>query len=324
MHPNPIVTELPARVGPIGAPHGVNCAHCTARLWFASCVALMILSFTYLYGVLCAARLSVAWEACLTIGLPALSYLFFVSPEASQTGATRMRDLILIESSFNFLSVIAKVFIEYQYHYNQAMNIAFLLFFVLQTYGFISNEKLYRGNVSSIRSWTLFTQICMQRWSLQYLSHSDETANVIDAQGRLIVFGKNAPPNLILHYGFWLIGILYVDYGDYVSNSGMHVTHIASYLLSCLSGEFWHSRLLTASHLFVLDAILYFRNGVTVSAAPLAIMPRNVLAHYQRWLPIINWISFIGCLSCLTTTVICGGDKVLCMHIDATFFFQRI
>jgi len=316
----------------------MDCEDCTARKWFASCVVLYILSVTYLYGVLCAARYSLWWEAVLTMGMPMFSYIFFVSPDKSETSSQRMKGLIIIESSFNVLVFISKFAITYLHaDYNMLLNTLFVCFFALQTYGFVSNEKFYHHNFSSLRSFTLFTQICMQRWNLQSLATSNKTANVIDASGRFLVFGEDAPANAMLHYGFWLMGILYVDYEAFIPNSGTQATHFASFIVACFSGEFWvrklqfvascveglrltslikHARLLTASHLFVLDAILYFRNGMTVSAAPLAIMPRNVFSYYKRFVPMVNLLSLGGCVFCMMSTVICGPYRLLCFEPD--------
>jgi hypothetical protein len=139
------------------------------------------------------------------------------------------------------------------------------------------------------------------------------TANVIDEDGRFLLWGDDAPANVLLHYGFWLLGVLYVDYEEVLPNSANQATHLASYLVACFSGEFWHVRLLTASHLFLLDAILYFRAGITVSAAPLAVMPREVLRRYQQFLQLVNILSLAGCVFCLLTTVVCGPYQLLCM-----------
>jgi len=152
-----------------------------------------------------------------------------------------MRDLILIESIFNVLAVASKISIAYYgvYESNQVINGLFLGFFGLQTYGFISNEKKYTYLFSSIRSWTLFAQICLQRFHLRHLAESGLTANVLDKDGRLLIWGEDAPANVMLHYGFWLLGVLYVDYEDFLPNSAIQATHLGSFLLACFSGEFW-------------------------------------------------------------------------------------
>ena len=81
----------------------------------------------------------------------------------------------------------------------------------------------------------------MQRLNMQPYTESNRTANAMDKDGRFLVFGEDAPANVMLHYGFWLLGVLYVDYEDYVPNSANQATHFASFLLACFSGEFWVS-----------------------------------------------------------------------------------
>jgi hypothetical protein len=63
------------------------------------------------------------------------------------------------------------------------------------------------------------------------------------------------------------------------------------------AGElFWHARLLTASHVFVMDAILLFREGFTVIESEFARMPDIAVKQYDHWIPYLNIISFLGCL----------------------------
>jgi hypothetical protein len=221
----------------------------TVLQWFTSCFVIFVLSLTYLYGVLCTSRQQTFWEFLLTMFLPLVSYYSFVTPYNLKQSPPRLRSLILIETSFNVLVVGSKFVIEYwKYEEYMYLNQLFACFFVVQTYGFVENEYRYRKSFSMIRSLSLFAGILLQVTT--NMQTRDLENNLIDGQGRFLVFGKNTPFNIMAHYGFWLLGVLYVDYEDSVPNSAIQSTHFASYVISCLSGEFWHARLLTASHLF--------------------------------------------------------------------------
>lgn len=231
--------------------------------------------------------------------------------------STRMRDLILIESTFNVLVLLCKAdMLWFDSLGNQIFNYFFLCFFVLQTVGFLDNEQAHKHWSSSIRSWTLFSTICMQRWYQRDFSVDDRTANVIDEQGRFLVFGEDAPASAMLHYGFWLVGILFVDYGAFIENSALQVLHIASFTVALLSGEFWHARLLTASHLFIVDATQFFRTGCTFQSW--IIMPPEIAIPMKKLLPLINLVSLLGCSMCILTTVICGPTRLMCFAVDLT------
>jgi len=200
--------------------------------WLGGCFLVFVLGLTYQYGVVVAARTSVLWEIMLTCVVPFIGWLMF-SEEKISEAPHRQGELILIELTFEAFVCLAKLFPQYSI----LANYAFCAFFVVQTAGFLRSEENLIP--SELRSITLFMSICAQRWHYSSLAMSSDTATVVDADGRFLVFGKDAPPNIKLHYLFWLVGVLYVDYRSVLPHAALPALHFASFALAALSGEFW-------------------------------------------------------------------------------------
>lgn len=296
----------------------------STREWLASCLVCAIIGATYVYGVVCTSRLGVLAEAIITIGSPVLGYVFYATRDETAVAApARQRELIIIETVFNVMVVLAKFLLLYSSWFRDAKrgetsDVAFWLFFCLQTFGFTRSELRDRRLLSFIRSLTLFTSISVQAY---LASHGDLRTNgeslLAAPTGALLVFGSDASRNVVAHYGYWLLGVLYIDYQVMLPHAAIQILHICSYLVSANSGEFWHrwvgslgvkggwitdpisSRLLTASHLFVVDAVLWFRAGFTVGETPIARMPKRVRAYYVMMRPFVDALSLGGCLVCV-------------------------
>lgn len=73
--------------------------------------------------------------------------------------------------------------------------------------------------------------------------------------GQFIMWGMEAGPMMKLNYLFWVSNVLLVDYAKFLPAFIIPVVHFASVAISFYSTEFWHVRLITASHLFILDGI---------------------------------------------------------------------
>jgi hypothetical protein len=202
-------------------------------MWLGGCFVVFVLGITYMYGVLVASRASTLWEAVISLVIPFCGWLMFSKAKLSQA-PRRQGELILIELLFDLIAVLAKLSSP---RFGIWANYAFCAFFVGQTLGFLRSEEALIP--SELRSVTLFLSICTQRMFMNHLASSSETATAIDASGRLIVFGEEAPDNVKLHYLFWLVGVLYVDYESSLPHSALHALHFASFCLAAFSGEFW-------------------------------------------------------------------------------------
>lgn len=280
----------------------------TVKVWFVSSLVTFFLASTYLFGVVeAAARRSVLWEASISVALPIVTYAYFVTRDAASVAPKRTGELIFIESGFDVLAVLAKVSILYLDGWGNGLLFwGFALFFAVQTAGFLRSELHERKLASVLRSVSLFLHITLQWWWARQRAYDDHLANVVDADGRLLPFGSDASRMLIAHYAFWVAGVLYVDYRSMLPNSALQAVHAASVVVAAFSGEFWHARLLTASHLFVLDAILWFREGITVVEAPFCHMPQTAFVLYDQLIPLVNVVSFVGCAGCLLGGWWCG------------------
>ena len=291
----------------------------SVKVWFVSSMVMYFLAITYLYGVVATSRKHVVWEFGITMFLPSVTYAYFATRDAMSVAPKRTGELIFIESGFNVLAVLTKTCVSYLGGVgNTTLYWLFAFFFFFQTVGFVRSEVLNKKplSLSVLRSLSLFGGIIVQFWQFRANALSDATANVVDAEGRFIVFGRDAPKTLAVHYVFWVTGVLFIDYQTMLPHSGIQAVHLASVTVALFSGEFWHARLLTASHLFVLDAILWVRGGFTVIEAPFATMPRNVYVLYRRLIPVINLITLVGCLACLLAELACGASSFMCVVDD--------
>lgn len=283
--------------------------------WLASCVVVCLVGVVYLNGVIQFARASVLAEAIIAFFFPLLGWVFYSTrqPDQLENASNRQKELIIIESIFNLLVVFLKCNQLSGFQFVQDKSVAdslFVLFFSLQTFGFLRSEARGKRPICFLRSVTLFIGIL-----LQFSSNSNKQLTIKalhSSDGRFLVFGFDAPSNLKLHYGFWLLGVLYVDYSHMLPHAALHLLHFCSFLLAVLSGEFWHVRLLTASHLFVIDAVLWLRAGITVAETPIARIPKVVLKLYATYLPFVNLFSLFGCLACVITSLSCGEERMLC------------
>ena len=292
--------------------------------WTASCVVVCLVGVVYLNGVIQFARANVLAEAIIAFFFPFLGWIFYSTrqPHQFENASYRQKELIIIESIFNLLVVFLKYNLKFGFLENK--NVAdslFVLFFSLQTFGFLRSEARSKRPICFLRSITLFIGIILQfllgKANIDNNSvGSKSMESLITSDGRFLVFGFDAPNNLKLHYGFWLLGVLYIDYSHMLPHAALHLLHFCSYVLAVLSGEFWHVRLLTASHLFVIDAVLWLRAGITVAETPIARIPKAVLNLYAKYLPFVNLFSLFGCLACVLTSFYCGEEKILCTSVN--------
>ena len=301
----------------VSAIMGLATTDITVKVWLVSFGVTFFLTCTYLYGVIAAARHSAVWEATITIAVPAITYAYFVTRDGNSDATKRTGELIFIESSFDVLIVLTKVSVQLFGGYGNGLLFwGFALFFLVQTIGFVRSEVMDRKPLCAVRSMTLFAHICLQWYTVRDRASDNAAANVIDAQGRVLVFGSDAPKTLVLHYFFWVLGVLYIDYRVMLPHAALQAVHLASVVVAAFSGEFWHARLLTASHLFVLDGILYFREGVTIIQAPFCTMPCKVIPLYDRMVPYVNLVALAGCVACLGASLRCGTDTFMCSVPD--------
>lgn len=200
------------------------------------------IALLYLFGMVHAARLHVGVEIAIALGFP---LLFAASGFFKDTDA-RILQLLWFESGYNALVILNKLALLYALPAAaSAVGYAFAVFFLVQTLGFVRFELDERRPLGIVQSLTLAGLI-----GLWFFTSADP-AGRIDADGRFLMWGEDAPLALQLAYVIWVTNALIGDLNDV--NFRLIVLHGASVTVALASGEFFHARLLTAAHLFCLD-----------------------------------------------------------------------
>lgn len=208
------------------------------------CATLVLLGAGLLYqvGVVHAARLHVLVEIGIALGFPVALALGRFFRETNP----RILQLLWFESGYNVLVILNKLALGAELPgAATVVGYGFGLFFVVQVYGFVSFELGERRYVGVAQSLVLGGLIAA--WFFTAADHGGR----IDAAGRFLMWGEDAPLAVQIGYAVWVINALACDLNDL--HLRLLVLHLASVTVALTSGEFFHARLLTASHLFCLD-----------------------------------------------------------------------
>lgn len=289
-------------------------------------------TFQYLWGVVMAARVSVFWEIVICVLLPLSGFLFRWERWTSR----RQRELIMLEGMYNVFVIITKLLILYNNSQgSEIMSYFFVFFFVLQVAGFVHHQVENRLWVGCMMSITMAASIAIQRWEMREYGYNPQTANLYcktevlktlskeakdvyttncrgDFSGKFLMWGQDAGPMMKLNYLFWGTNVLMVDYAKFLPFLIIPVVHYASIAISFWSEEFWHVRLLTASHLFVLDGIALYKFGVI--AKDWCHMDGWMVPKWRDYVvPTIALVSLILCIMCPIVGGICGQQSLFCV-----------
>jgi hypothetical protein len=198
----------------------------------------------------------------------------------------RVMQLIIIESCFMLFVILGKISITYDYpKINSFIGYGFRSLFIIQFCFFM----LYQHKVNSYRGLcrTLMFLVLLIPW----FSHASLASN-IDADGRFFFSGVLAPDYIILYYCFWVIGVPLVD-SKTLPNFLTATLHVSSVVIALLSQEFFHVRLLTASHLFILD---YLASYSTPHDKQFGVLSHKQFMAYEKIIkPIIDHTTLYAC-----------------------------
>lgn len=120
-----------------------------------------------------------------------------------------------------------------------------------------------------------------------------------------------------LNYLFWVTNVLMVDYAKFLPHMIIPVVHYASVILAMWLGQFWEIRLITASHLFVIDGIVLYKFGVV--SKDWCHMKADMVGFWkQNIVPGIALIALLMCLLCPIFALACGQQAAFC-YINGEF-----
>lgn len=259
-----------------------------------------MVSLAYLYGLIALCRASLLFEACISIGLP----LFCWATGWFRYNHPRLTQLLLIESLFNLLAVTGRVSVQYGVDWlNGVSSSGFLLFFVLQVGGFALFQIKLRKPLGMVQS--LCGALIIGMW---WFGIEDST-NRMDADSRFLMWGEDAPLAVQLYYVAWFLNISLSEALP-LPWLRVFVVHSVSVGLSMWSGEFFHVRLFTACHIFVIDMV----TGVGMQrpeglGRDFAVVPARWLPGFHRWFqPAWTWAMSGACVLLLVLSLLWGLD----------------
>jgi len=259
--------------------------------WMSS-LLFFIGTFIYCYGIVHFARIHVLTEALITVVFVALAAPWF---RLEGEWISRVR-LMVFESLFNAIALLAKVFLLLGLFTDSSIvDNLFAGFFVLQVLGFAASQ--IRKRKFSIMPATAAMGIGLTMWFLS-------GAGVhLTSDGALQFWGGDAPIYLRWMYVFWVMGVLLIEYASLLPKATIVLTHAASVAVAFNSDEFFHARILTASHFFIINFVFLFERqgwgGEKFVSIPWL---SNVTSkgEGERWKPmLVAWFVNVSCVGTL-------------------------
>lgn len=245
----------------------------TARDMVASVILLAAVSAVYLSAVVSAAQQSIAFEAALGIGLP----LFVLLTGQVRFRHPRLLELMLIESVFNVLAVTSRLAHAHDLPgLDEACGWLLAAWFTVQIAGFLRGQWR-RGCWSGVYLSAL-AAVVIGWWFLT----APQVGSVVDAQGRLLLWGSQEPLVVRLWYVVWALN-LSINGTKTLPLVRQHVVQWVSIGVALASGAFFHTRLMTACHLFVLDLVLMYSCWPVVLGERTAVLPAAWHDRLRAW-----------------------------------------
>jgi hypothetical protein len=265
-----------------------------------SVILVAVFSAIYLVGLVELCRQSLLVEAGISLALP----VFCAATGWFRYQHPRLIQLLVIESFYNLMVVGGKLSIALDMHTaNRAVALGFGVFFVLQLGAFVAFQLKRRSLHGVVQSLTAVLLIGYWWMGLS------EVSNTVDADGRFLMWGADAPLAIRLYYVIWVVNVLLVD-SPIMPWLRTATAHFVSVGLALWSGEFFHVRVLTACNLFVLDLVLGFGMGAPEALGrDFAVVPTRWLPAFRRTVqPLLGWACTLGCLALLVGVAIGGLD----------------
>lgn len=209
-----------------------------------SCGLFLVLCLVYGSGFYLFVQSSVWLTFVLTLMLPVLFWPLTKPVE----NAIEIKRILCLETGFNllcFLAVSQWVSVEY-------VDKGLVVFFVLQSAGFIMVQIRKHAYLSVLISMVLAATI------IHWINIGAQTT--LRGEGDILLFDEAVPWQLKLIYGFWLMQLLLVEYRSVLPKLTLVICHIASFAIAFCAEDFFHARIVTASHLLFLSLCFNLRS----------------------------------------------------------------
>ncbi|EGQ9889683.1 hypothetical protein NTH45_003690 [Vibrio cholerae] len=253
-----------------------------------SALLFYLLVLIYFSGFYQAVQSQVVVAVILTLLLPILFWRL-VKPVDNQQEITR---ILILESAFNLLCVVALLHIIPF----SVMDKAFMVFFVFQAGGFLLVQKRKKAWLS------LAVSLCLSFAILVWIVQAGQT-QLLDS-GHLQLFGTPVPWQLKAIYTLWLLQLLLVEYRYILPKVTLLLAHLASLTIALQAEDFFHARIVTASHFLFLSLCFDFKNREW-GGNEFAALPLLGKLHNPNVSKVINYV-------CLSVAVLCA------LHLAST------
>lgn len=245
--------------------------------------AAVTVAALYQWALMLVCRTGVVAEVVICVVFPAACAL---------TGRLRHLDarvaqLVFIETYFCVAAIASKLTVSASAAVRATVGALFVGFFVMQCAGFIVAQRRRRSPHGVFQTLALVTLIAHWWW------RRPDASAVVDASGRLLVFGVEAPLTVRLAYVLWVSNVLFVQTRT-LPRLHQALVHVVSVALAFGSGEFFHGRLLTACHLFVLDLLFNYSEGLPDERTSLALSPTMMRAHERYGRRALSWSASVA------------------------------
>ncbi|WP_086775981.1 hypothetical protein [Vibrio coralliirubri] len=191
----------------------------------------------YGYGFYWLVQSSIWFALMLTLVLPLLFWPLTQPVE----NVGEIKRILCLETGFNLLCFLAVS----QWLSLKDFDKGLMVFFVLQSVGFILVQFKKKAYLSMLISVVLAATIA------HWMCSGEQTSLL--GEGKLLLVGKAIPWQLSVIYGVWLIQLLLVEYRAVLPKLTLIIGHLASFLIAIGADDFFHARIVTASHLLFLS-----------------------------------------------------------------------
>lgn len=205
-----------------------------------------VLSLLYCFFIQYSVQKSVYSEIFISLLFPLLLIPFFNKNYLTSD----IKRLLILETLFNLICITLKqnTFFKIELF---IFDIAFAIFFLFQSGGFLLSLLSKKAYYNLVPTIALTIGL--------FVYYLNGTTTALSSNQEVLIFGYNAPVTLQLIYGCWLVGVLLIDNKFLLPKVTVLVVHVASYIVALHSNEFFHARIVTACHLFILNAVFVYK-----------------------------------------------------------------
>lgn len=225
--------------------------------------------------------------------LPSIGFYFFPAKNTNN----RLKQLIFICSYFMFWACffywLSALFQTRLIAYS---NYFFISYFVMQASGFLVDIIKKRKEKPGAPLGVLITILGISNIFFWVFIATNQHF-IIDQSGEILTFGIKEPWYIISVYCLWFTYV--IMNGSSLPNLPELIVHSLSLIIASISGQFFLSRLLLASHLFIIDYFIgYTQKNFIINNMPqlgISIYPKQWFV-FQSFLSIISIVLLISIL----------------------------